>query len=145
MPLFYSYSEEWETLKNEKSAKVKMNVPNKTMFPDDNITVPTFNGEKTFSDEVTEPRFIGETMLSDDDITIPTFNGEKTFSDEVTEPRFIGEEERFCEKLQGLLEEEREKCKERRRCERLQCMLDERQKKVGMVWYGLTGLLVGMV
>ena len=92
-----------------------MNVPNKTMFPDDNITVPTFNGEKTFSDEVTEPRFIGE-------------------------------EERRCEKLQGLLEEEREKCKERRRCERLQCMLDEqRQKKVGMVLYGLTGLLVGMV
>ena len=84
-------------------------------------------------------------MLSDDDITIPTFNGEKTFSDEVTEPRFIGEEERRCEKLQGLLEE-REKCKERRRCERLQCMLDEQhQKKVGMVWYGLTGLLVGMV
>ena len=56
-----------------------MNVPNKTMFPDDNITVPTFNGEKTFSDEVTEPRFIGETMLSDDDITIPRSMERKPF------------------------------------------------------------------
>ena len=91
-------------------------------------------------------------MFPDDNITVP-FNGEKTFSDEVTEPRFIGEEERRCEKLQGLLEEEREKCKERRRCERLQCMLDEqRQKKrCGQCMldeqrlYGLTGLLVGMV